>query len=91
MIIPGSHKRFVSCVGAPPEGYHRESLVSYRPPFGTPEETDVTALADELGIDTVVGDEGSALFPSEAPQAADLCHVPRRRRSRSPRRPVSAP
>ncbi|MFW0786303.1 phytanoyl-CoA dioxygenase family protein [Gordonia sp. CPCC 206044] len=62
MIIPGSHKRFVSCVGATPKAYHRESLVSYRPPFGTPEESDVTELSDELGIDTIVGGEGSALY-----------------------------
>ncbi len=62
MIIPGSHRRFVSCVGTTPEGYHRESLVSYRPPFGTPDEEDVRALADELGIDTITGPAGSALF-----------------------------
>ncbi|AZG47726.1 ectoine hydroxylase [Gordonia insulae] len=62
MIIPGSHKKFVSCVGATPDGYHRESLVSYRPPFGTPEESDVTDLADQSGIDTVTGAAGSALY-----------------------------
>jgi ectoine hydroxylase len=62
MIIPGSHRRFVSCVGATPDGYHRESLTSYRPPFGTPEEEDVATLADELGIDTITGPAGSALY-----------------------------
>ncbi|MBY4572558.1 ectoine hydroxylase [Gordonia paraffinivorans] len=62
MIIPGSHRRFVSCVGETPDDYHRESLTSYRPPFGTPEEEDVRALADELGIDTITGPAGSALY-----------------------------
>lgn len=63
MIIPGSHRRFVSCVGATPDGYHRESLTSYRPPFGTPDEEDVATLADELGIDTITGPPaGSALY-----------------------------
>ncbi|MGC4935445.1 phytanoyl-CoA dioxygenase family protein [Gordonia sp. DT30] len=62
MIIPGSHKQFVSCVGRTPEGYHRESLVSYRPPFGTPDEQDVAALADEHGIDLITGPAGSALY-----------------------------
>ncbi|GAA1481664.1 ectoine hydroxylase [Gordonia sinesedis] len=62
MIVPGSHKRFVGCVGETPEDYHRQSLVSYRPPFGTPEEEDVTDLADELGIDTITGPAGSALY-----------------------------
>ncbi|MBD1322582.1 ectoine hydroxylase [Gordonia hankookensis] len=62
MIVPGSHKRFVSCVGETPDGYHEESLVSYRPPFGTPEEGDVTELTDDLGIDTITGPAGSALY-----------------------------
>ncbi|MDL9938652.1 ectoine hydroxylase [Gordonia sp. ABSL1-1] len=62
MIIPGSHQSFVSCVGAAPDGYHDESLSSYRPPFGTPEESEVTVLADTFGIDTVTGPAGSALY-----------------------------
>lgn len=62
MIIPGSHKKFLTCVGETPGDYHRESLTSYRPPFGTPEEDDVTALAEEHGIDMVTGPAGSALY-----------------------------
>ena len=62
MIIPGSHEQFVGCVGQTPDGYHNQSLVSYRPPFGTPEESDVTALADEHGIDMITGPAGTALY-----------------------------
>ena len=62
MIIPGSHTQFVSCVGETPEAYHRESLSSYRPPVGTPEEEDVTTLAQEHGIDLITGPAGSALY-----------------------------
>ena len=62
MIIPGSHKSFVSCVGETPQDYHEESLVSYRPPVGTPEEEDVTALGEEHGIDLITGGAGSALY-----------------------------
>ncbi|MXP19761.1 ectoine hydroxylase [Gordonia sp. HNM0687] len=62
MIIPGSHKKFLTCVGQTPGDYHRESLTSYRPPFGTPEEDDVTALAEEHGIDMITGPAGSALY-----------------------------
>jgi ectoine hydroxylase len=62
MIIPGSHKVFVSCPGETPDGYHRQSLSSYRPPFGTPDEKHVASLADEMGIDTVTGPAGSALY-----------------------------
>lgn len=52
----------MSCVGATPDAYHRESLVSYRPPFGTPDEADVTELADDSGIDSITGPAGSAVF-----------------------------
>lgn len=62
MIIPGSHKKFLSCVGQTPDGYHEESLASYRPPFGTPEEDDVSELADDLGIEMITGPAGSALY-----------------------------
>ncbi len=62
MIIPGSHRQFVSCVGETPDGYHEESLSSYRPPFGTPDEEDVATLADEHGIDLITGPAGSALY-----------------------------
>ncbi len=62
MIIPGSHRQFLSCVGETPENYHRESLVSYRPPFGTPDEGDVAALSEEHGIDLITGGAGSALY-----------------------------
>lgn len=62
MIIPGSHRQFLSCVGETPENYHRESLVSYRPPFGTPDEDDVAALSGEHGIDLITGGAGSALY-----------------------------
>lgn len=62
MIIPGSHQQFVSCPGQTPDGYHAQSLASYRPPFGTPDEKHVAQLATDLGIDTVTGPVGSALY-----------------------------
>ncbi|ADG80250.1 Ectoine dioxygenase OS=Tsukamurella paurometabola (strain ATCC 8368 / DSM / CCUG 35730 / CIP 100753 / JCM 10117 / KCTC 9821 / NBRC 16120 / NCIMB 702349/ NCTC 13040) OX=521096 GN=Tpau_3672 PE=3 SV=1 [Tsukamurella paurometabola] len=62
MILPGSHRRFVPCVGETPGDYHRESLKSYRPPFGTPEESDIAAMAQQYGITQVTGGAGSALY-----------------------------
>ncbi len=62
MIMPGSHRTFVSCVGSTPGDYHRQSLKSYRPPFGTPEERDIATMADRFGIEQVTGDAGSALY-----------------------------
>ncbi|MGZ8179059.1 ectoine hydroxylase [Williamsia sp. SKLECPSW1] len=61
MIVPGSHRDFISCVAQTPDQYHRESLVSYRPPVGTPEEDDVTELVDRHGIETITGPAGSAV------------------------------
>ncbi|WP_277451505.1 ectoine hydroxylase [Janibacter sp. DB-40] len=62
MIVPGSHKHFVSCVGQTPDDYHQQSLTSYRPPVGTPDEDDVSTLAEEHGIDMITGSAGSALY-----------------------------
>lgn len=62
MIVPGSHKHFMSCAGKTPDGYHAESLASYRPPVGTPDEAQVTQMAEKYGIDTVTGPAGSVLY-----------------------------
>jgi ectoine hydroxylase len=59
MISPGSHRRFVQCVGATPEAFYEESLASTRPDFGVPTERDITAIVDECGIDVLTGQAGS--------------------------------
>ncbi|AOW93379.1 ectoine hydroxylase [Rhodococcus sp. WMMA185] len=60
MIMPGSHRAFVSCAGETPEDYYKESLVSYTPPTGSPDRPTLTRMANEYGIDVMTGAAGSA-------------------------------
>ncbi|NMH99194.1 ectoine hydroxylase [Pseudonocardia acidicola] len=60
MIMPGSHKTFVSCVGKTPEDNYRESLKEQE--IGTPDQDSLTALANRHGISMLTGAAGSATF-----------------------------
>ncbi|WP_068161723.1 ectoine hydroxylase [Rhodococcus phenolicus] len=60
MIMPGSHRTFVSCAGETPENYHQQSLVTHVPPTGSPDEDTLTRMAAEHGIATFLGSAGSA-------------------------------
>ena len=60
MIMPGSHKWFVSCPGETPADHYRSSL--RRQEIGTPDEASLTWLANERGIRQVTGPAGSAVF-----------------------------
>ncbi|PRY00548.1 ectoine hydroxylase [Allonocardiopsis opalescens] len=58
MIMPGSHKTFVSCVGETPEDHYRSSLKAQE--IGTPDEGSLTILAERHGIELFTGPAGSA-------------------------------
>jgi ectoine hydroxylase len=58
MIMPGSHKTFVSCVGSTPDNHYRESLKEQQ--IGTPDETSLSVLAEKHGIEVFTGAAGSA-------------------------------
>ncbi|MEV0697372.1 ectoine hydroxylase [Saccharopolyspora sp. NPDC050389] len=60
MIMPGSHRTFVSCVGETPDDNYKSSLKQQR--IGVPTEDDITKLAYEHGIDQFTGQAGSALW-----------------------------
>ncbi|MFC4943402.1 ectoine hydroxylase [Pseudonocardia sp. GCM10023141] len=63
MIMPGSHRTFVSCVGETPAEHYRESLREQE--IGTPDPDSLTTLADRHGIAMLTGPAGSAtLFDS---------------------------
>ncbi len=63
MIMPGSHRTFVSCVGETPPDHYKESLREQE--IGTPDPDSLTALADRAGIAMLTGPAGSAtLFDS---------------------------
>jgi ectoine hydroxylase len=60
MLIPGSHHRFVSCVGATPEDNYRASLK--RQEIGVPDDASLTQLVHEFGITAPQGAAGSVTF-----------------------------
>lgn len=60
MVIPGSHKSFVSCVGATPENHYKDSLRKQE--YGVPDPDSLTKLADEGGIQMPIGKARSVLL-----------------------------
>ena len=60
MIMPGSHRTFVSCVGETPEDNHLSSLKEQE--IGTPDADSVTSLGNRHGIAMMTGDAGAATF-----------------------------
>ena len=60
MVMPGSHKKFISSVGATPENNHESSLKAQE--VGVPSEADITMMAAEYGIEQFTGPAGSALW-----------------------------
>jgi ectoine hydroxylase len=58
MIMPGSHRTFVSCVGETPDDHYRESLRGQE--IGTPDPDSLSILANKHGIDLFTGPAGSA-------------------------------
>lgn len=60
MVMPGSHKTYVSSVGATPADNHTSSLQAQE--AGVPSEADIAMMAAEYGIDQFTGSAGSALW-----------------------------
>ena len=60
MIMPGSHRRYVSCVGGTPDDNYKSSLVMQG--AGTPDHETLSAFADDHGIDVLEGRAGGAIM-----------------------------
>ncbi|GHJ41602.1 ectoine hydroxylase [Streptomyces sp. TS71-3] len=60
MIIPGSHRTYVPCVGETPKDHHRNSLRTHKVAIGMPDTESVTELAEGRGIEQFTGPAGSA-------------------------------
>jgi ectoine hydroxylase len=70
MIMPGTHKTFVSCVGETPDENYKQSLVQQK--AGTPDRETLTTMADEHGIDVLTGNAGGAtMFDSNCMHASN--------------------
>ena len=60
MLIPGSHQKFISCVGETPDQNYKNSLKAQQ--IGTPDQGNLTEMVEEFGITAPVGPDGSALI-----------------------------
>lgn len=60
MVIPGSHRLFVSCTGETPDDHYKDSL--RRQEYGVPDEASLTTLVEQGGIQMPVGKAGSVLL-----------------------------
>ncbi|WP_284644400.1 ectoine hydroxylase [Paenibacillus silviterrae] len=60
MVVPGSHRTFISCVGQTPDQHYKESL--RRQEYGVPDQDSLTKLVREHGIHTPVGKAGSIVL-----------------------------
>jgi ectoine hydroxylase len=60
MVMPGSHQKFISCVGKTPENHFKQSLRKQE--YGVPDHESLTSLASSDGIEMPVGPAGSVLL-----------------------------
>lgn len=60
MLIPGSHRTFVPCVGRTPEDNYQSSLKKQE--LGVPNDRDLKKMADEFGIKAPTGPAGSLII-----------------------------
>ncbi len=59
-VIPGSHKKFVSCLGETPKDNYKSSLRNQT--YGVPSKAMLTELVNEHGIQGVYGKKGTVVF-----------------------------
>ena len=60
MLIPGSHRRFLACVGETPEEHYRMSLKKQE--YGVPDEESLAELAHRHGIAVATGAPGTVVL-----------------------------
>ena len=60
MVIPGSHKTYVACVGKTPDNHYKQSLKKQE--YGVPDQESLKRLTGQGGIVAPTGPAGSAVF-----------------------------
>ena len=60
MVIPGSHKTYVTCVGETPDDHYRQSLKKQE--YGVPDELSLAVLAHKHGIVAPTGKPGTVIL-----------------------------
>ncbi len=60
MLMPGSHRHFVACVGETPDEHYKQSLRKQE--YGVPDDESLTFLAQNGGIEAPVGPPGTVIL-----------------------------
>src|SRR3546814_9320188 len=60
MVIPRSHRVFLSCVGDTPDNHYKISLT--KPEYGVPDEDSLAELANAHGIVAPIGKPGTVIL-----------------------------
>jgi len=60
LVIPGSHRKYVRCVGETPDDHYKQSL--RRQEYGVPDPDSLRRLFDEGGIETMEGPAGKVVL-----------------------------
>ncbi len=60
MIIPGSHRKYLTCVGETPDNHYKSSLKKQQ--YGVPDDDSLAGLAAEHGIVAPTGDAGTVVI-----------------------------
>jgi ectoine hydroxylase len=60
MVIPGSHRTYVTCVGETPDDHYRQSLKKQE--YGVPDELSLAVLAHKHGIVAPTGKPGTVIL-----------------------------
>jgi ectoine hydroxylase len=59
MLMPGSHRHFIACVGETPEEHYKQSLRKQE--YGVPDDDSLRFLAEQGGIEAPVGPAGTVI------------------------------
>jgi ectoine hydroxylase len=60
MVVPGSHKQFISCIGETPDDHYQQSLRKQE--YGVPDPISLQLLVEQGGIRSITGKAGSVVF-----------------------------
>lgn len=60
LVVPGSHRRYVRCVGETPEDHFRQSLKKQQ--IGVPDRAALTTLVQDGSVQSLTGPAGSVVF-----------------------------
>ena len=60
MLVPGSHRHFISCVGETPQDHYKQSLKKQE--YGVPDPVSLQLLVEQGGIRPLMGKAGTVIF-----------------------------